>query len=210
MSPVADAIATPRLVLVPLTPSMLGAVMRGNLTSVERQLDAPVDERVVDLPEQAHPPVLQTRDEEDPPQRPGAIQRLREHPIAQRGERRVADRLVGLRQRLHVRGQVERGVLDPAGLGLPSGAGALAGRRGAAGRPGGCAAGRSEPVPGGAPTLPADGRPLSRSARDERVRPGADRTAHRAPSQSTGRRSRRTARGDSAHRPSPCGSGRSR
>src|SRR5690242_9851510 len=42
MSPVVDAIATPRLVLVPLTPSILGAVMSGDLTWVERQLDAPL------------------------------------------------------------------------------------------------------------------------------------------------------------------------
>src|SRR4051794_37450408 len=42
MSPVTDAIETPRLVLVSLTPSILNAVARGDLTSVERQLDASV------------------------------------------------------------------------------------------------------------------------------------------------------------------------
>jgi [ribosomal protein S5]-alanine N-acetyltransferase len=42
MSPVTDAIATPRLVLLPLTPSILDAVMRGDLASVERQLGARV------------------------------------------------------------------------------------------------------------------------------------------------------------------------
>jgi ribosomal-protein-alanine N-acetyltransferase len=39
---VADAIATPRLMLVPLTPSMLRAVARGDLADVERRLDAHV------------------------------------------------------------------------------------------------------------------------------------------------------------------------
>jgi hypothetical protein len=72
---------------------------------------------VVDLADQAHPSVLQARDEEDPPHRPVAIERRREHLVAQGGERRVADRLVRLRERLDVLGQIEAGVLDPAGLG---------------------------------------------------------------------------------------------
>ena len=39
---VADAIATPRLTLLPLTPSLLRAVAGGDLAEVERQLGAPV------------------------------------------------------------------------------------------------------------------------------------------------------------------------
>jgi len=39
---VADSIATPRLRLIPLTPSLLGAVARGDLAEVERQLGARV------------------------------------------------------------------------------------------------------------------------------------------------------------------------
>src|SRR3954453_21387584 len=40
--PVADPIATSRVLFLPHTPSILGAATRGALASVERQLDAPV------------------------------------------------------------------------------------------------------------------------------------------------------------------------
>jgi ribosomal-protein-alanine N-acetyltransferase len=42
MTLVADAIRTPRLLLVPLTPPLLRAVASGDLAEVERQLGAPV------------------------------------------------------------------------------------------------------------------------------------------------------------------------
>ena len=89
---------------------------------IENQADdlqrgKPIDQRVMDLADHPHPPILEPGDQEDLPQRPRPVQRSRKDGRAKRLKARVADRIVRRRERHDVGAKIKPDVIDPPRLG---------------------------------------------------------------------------------------------